>query len=447
MYLKKIIILNLFISLASFYIFSNPKITNIFPRNPVIGLPVFIEGKGFKSTDNIKLFMDNNEIFQDSINILQWDDEMISLILPNNRNNSTILKLSNSGKKEIRTINFSSSLPIDYFNYVAYNLKYSVRIENILDRSNIKGNIYVYIPQPFIDDEIISCNVISKNIEPDYIQDNNVLIYKIDPEKQNNFYFEEIIEITTSYKKINIDVTCDNIDYNKNSEIYRIYTGEEIPFIIPNNKKVKETLKKIIGEETNTLKIIKLIYDWVGKKMIHEYPPENRSPVYAINNGKGDCLSDAYLFATLIRSAGIPVRLNSGYILYHQWKVGGLHFWEDVFVPGIGWIPVDMSFGHNSYFLKYQKYPTNTGFYLGGIDGRRVALSKGFVKLMLPDNDSNKNESYNLIFNKNLSNLQVPYVECLDKKNLVEFKLFKNLYINDIKLMYNYSEDWFLKNR
>ena len=413
-------------------------IKELFPINPYIGTRFIITGDGFEGSAKVKLFFNHFLFEYDSLNLISWNDKEIILILPDLKKVNYI-KLLNKEKSISKLFFTERLLNVEYFNSVKYTLQYMVNIDKIENKNKEKSKIYIYIPQPILSDELISKNIISIKPAPEYIQDNGILIYEIDPSNQKSFHFEEIIEITTSYKKINFDNTVDTLPYVIDSQFYQYYTKEEPPFIIPNNPIIKEKLNQIIGKEDNTLEKIKLIYEWVVKKMSHEYPTENRSPLYSIKTGKGDCLSDAFLFASLIRAAGIPVRLNSGYIFYHTWKVGGLHYWEDVFAPGIGWINIDISFSHSPDFLKNHDYPTKKDFYFGATDGRRMAFSNGRIRLMKPD-DKGK-----LVFYKYFGNMQAPRVIPSEKDVKINYKMKKKLLIKNITPLYDLSDDWFFK--
>ncbi len=416
------------------------KIEEIIPSKPFIGTNINIKGNGFGNTENTFIFFNDTKLESDSLNIIEWNNDFIRLILPE-MNTSSNLKMYRGGFISTKSFFTQKLCNIEYFNPVKYTLIYYIDINNIRITNSESGKIFIYIPQPVISEDLVSKNTLIIEPKPDYIQDNGILIYEVDPETQLNFKFKQVFEITTIYKNVSFDNTSDVFEYDRETEFYKYYTGEELPFIIPNHPKVKQKLKEIIGETNKSyLDKARLIYNWSVKRMTHTFTPEDRSPLYTMENGIGDCLSDAYLFATLARSAGIPVRFNSGYLFYHKEVVGGLHFWQDVFIPGTGWIPVDVSLGHSPSFLKYEGYETNKEFYFGGDDGRRMAFCKGRITLLRPD------ETGKLSFYMYQTQMQNPTVGSSNDKMKIYYTLKKKMDIQEIKPLYDDSADWFLKN-
>ena len=66
-------------------------------------------------------------------------------------------------------------------------------------------------------------------------------------------------------------------------------------------------------------------------------------PEYVLDNHHGDCGQVSLLFITLCRCSGIPAHFQSGFMMHPgAWN---LHDWAEIYLEGIGWVPVDQSFG------------------------------------------------------------------------------------------------------
>ena len=60
---------------------------------------------------------------------------------------------------------------------------------------------------------------------------------------------------------------------------------------------------------------------------------------------RAECQGHAYLFAALARPLGLPTRVVNG-IVYSAPQGGFLyHTWNEVWIEGEGWRPVDATFG------------------------------------------------------------------------------------------------------
>jgi len=77
-------------------------------------------------------------------------------------------------------------------------------------------------------------------------------------------------------------------------------------------------------------------------------------------------------FVAMARAAGIPARLDSGFLLPDgeaEGVVSGDNTWAEFYVNGIGWIPVDAS--------RAAQNPNSSDAFFGAIDARRVMISSG----------------------------------------------------------------------
>ena len=57
-----------------------------------------------------------------------------------------------------------------------------------------------------------------------------------------------------------------------------------------------------------------------------------------------------------------------------------LHDWGEIYLEGIGWVPVDMSFG----IPTYAKNENEKWFFLGGIDSWRMVVNSDFGESFSP---------------------------------------------------------------
>ena len=166
--------------------------------------------------------------------------------------------------------------------------------------------------------------------------------------------------------------------YDVNSAEYKRYTSPEAPHVI----EAKELAKSIVGDETNPFKQSELVYDYI----IHKYPWAGAReystitciPEYVIREGHGDCGQVSLLYISLMRSLGVPARWESGWMLHPREK--NLHDWAEVYFEGIGWMPVDVSFGRYTAATD----PRAVTFYSKGMDAHRFAANHGVSGEMYP---------------------------------------------------------------
>ena len=170
--------------------------------------------------------------------------------------------------------------------------------------------------------------------------------------------------------------------YDTQSEIYKTYTSERPPHIVFSDS-IKAISKRIIGDEIDTYQKIKKIFEWVDITYpwagAREYSTLKNIPQYVLENGHGDCGQVTLLFMTLARYNGIPTRWQSGFMM-HPGELN-MHDWCEFYIEGIGWIPMDQSFGINSFANNEDvKF-----FYTNGIDAYRWIVNSDFSQPLFPN--------------------------------------------------------------
>ena len=133
---------------------------------------------------------------------------------------------------------------------------------------------------------------------------------------------------------------------------------------------IKALSEKIVGDETDKLLIAKKIYDFMVNNFRYSYVRdyasiENLGEYFALR-GRGDCGLQALLFIVLARYNGIPARWQSG--ITTEPEGAGSHDWAAAYFTGVGWRPVDPSFGGGE---RRNGTDDNTDFYFGNTDPYR----------------------------------------------------------------------------
>jgi len=169
--------------------------------------------------------------------------------------------------------------------------------------------------------------------------------------------------------------------YDAQSFIYQTYTLEQAPHIIFSDR-IKKITEEVVGSEQNPYLKVKKIYDWIDKSFpwasAREYSTIDNIPEYVLDNNHGDCGQVSLLFITMARYAGIPARWQSGFMMHPGNH--GLHDWAEVYYQGVGWVPVDQSFGR----LRSSQDPGVYWFYTKGIDAFRMIVNQDISKDFYP---------------------------------------------------------------
>lgn len=103
------------------------------------------------------------------------------------------------------------------------------------------------------------------------------------------------------------------------------------------------------GEDDLFVVVYKLA-DWVRSNVEYQLTPEtleeSKNASWVLQNRYGVCDEITTLFIALCRSVGIPARYVSGvaYTNYQGLNDWGSHAWAEVYFPGHGWVPFDVTY-------------------------------------------------------------------------------------------------------
>ncbi len=104
------------------------------------------------------------------------------------------------------------------------------------------------------------------------------------------------------------------------------------------NEKIVAKAREIVGDETDPVKMSRLLCNWVYDHMHTAFSARLSNSLEVLNSLEGDCTEYSTLFIGLVRSLGIPAREVGGLIYvgttpgfyYHQWAKVWVGEWIDV---------------------------------------------------------------------------------------------------------------------
>ena len=133
-------------------------------------------------------------------------------------------------------------------------------------------------------------------------------------------------------------IDSDNLPFsNKNIDEFL----EPSNLIQSDNDKLINLGKKIIGEETDSLRASEKINEWVFNYLEKIPIVSIPSALEVLENKKGDCNEHAVLFAAITRAVGIPSKIALG-LVYLNGRFY-YHAWNEVYIGK--WVSVDPTFG------------------------------------------------------------------------------------------------------
>jgi len=110
-----------------------------------------------------------------------------------------------------------------------------------------------------------------------------------------------------------------------------------------NLAEIRDLAAKIAGERGSEVEKIDRILGWMDENIAKE-AIDSFTASDVLRERRAECQGHAYLFAALARASGIPARIVNG-IVYSAEHGGFLyHTWNEAWIAGRGWQPVDATF-------------------------------------------------------------------------------------------------------
>lgn len=136
--------------------------------------------------------------------------------------------------------------------------------------------------------------------------------------------------------------------------------------------------RTIAEKKTDVVDIAEAALHWVSTNITFDMSLADRiwagevdtqSALATLQSRKGTCSEYANVFIALMRSLGIPCRFVNGFV-----AGGGYHAWAEIYLHGVGWIPVDPMMGEVGVPSRQIKLFTGTDFVDIGLKLKEIGV-------------------------------------------------------------------------
>ena len=115
------------------------------------------------------------------------------------------------------------------------------------------------------------------------------------------------------------------------------------------NDAIESQARMLVSGETDAYKAAFRVADWVKNNIKYDLTTLTAEAVqkssWVLANKEGVCDEITNLFISMLRSLGMPARFVSGMVYSNLDHKFGPHGWAEVYFPGYGWVPFDVTFG------------------------------------------------------------------------------------------------------
>lgn len=312
-----------------------------------------------------------------------WSNDEIRVHVPDGAATGVVIVETPNGRSEPQKLTIEPKYGSKaYTDKKIFLLQYSVDLADVVAKESSTITLRCPLPVENPSQNHIEITEVSPPPVLDYYQKTMIHQLTADRSIQPKTYYRQtfvipVYEITTKVIPDYIPVSYDNIS----SDLYSLCTKAD-PLVPADNEKVVELASKIVGKEKNPYKKAKLIYEY----MLKEYKIQERTrkadsnPLDLIKAKRGDAYDFAVIYTALCRAAKIPAMTDSG-ILVSPNMSSQAHFWSEIYIYGVGWIPVDTALGAGLGYQKWNDSIDYKTYYFGNLDSHHVKFSRGWNQL------------------------------------------------------------------
>ena len=161
--------------------------------------------------------------------------------------------------------------------------------------------------------------------------------------------FTHASTVSSSYNRPRISAHIDFPYTSVPAELDKYMRSEEIIMITDDITRVAE---EIVGDETDAVRAAYKLGSWVKDNIQYDLnsvtAEASMSSQWVLENREGVCDELTSLFIAMLRSQGVPARFVSGIAYTNLEELDtpwGPHGWAEVWFPGVGWVPYDVTYG------------------------------------------------------------------------------------------------------
>jgi transglutaminase-like putative cysteine protease len=168
--------------------------------------------------------------------------------------------------------------------------------------------------------------------------------------------------------------------YITTSELYAAFTAPDI--LVPStNPDVMKAAANAVGVEKNPWLKARRLYEWLLSQL--SYSPNTSDTLVGLRARRGNAFVFSSLYCAFLRASGIPARMVSGYLVGDPGQPARRHYWNELYLETVGWIPVDPTLGKEKALIPGPP-PVDfdsRSWYFGNLDNQHITLTKGLQQV------------------------------------------------------------------
>ncbi len=134
------------------------------------------------------------------------------------------------------------------------------------------------------------------------------------------------------------------------------------------NPEIVELSSQLAQGRATACAKLRAFYDYIGSHLVYTFNGRDWGAQAALGPMGADCTEYSDLLIALSRAAGIPARYVEGLYFGPEENARTEHAWVEVYLPGVGWTPVDPTLGRSS---------VSSDAYFARIPANHILITRG----------------------------------------------------------------------
>jgi transglutaminase-like putative cysteine protease len=319
-----------------------------------------------------------------------WSDKEIRLRVPDGAVSGPVYVVGGKSRSNAAFFRvFSASGAKRYSSRARYSLAQGVSVKKI--KVSGPAELYLWAPLPAESASQLLVGILGQEPPPMVGDYRGTALYRLsglqsgkDREMSQSF----LVEVYAVEAAINPDLGP--IRPQDPPALMAAYAAPDA--LVPSSSPVVQDLaKRILRGERGSWRAARLVWDWLGQNLRWTDRHEHEKILDALKDKSADSYSYAVISAALLRAAGLPTLPVAGYLVDPS-RRAVRHYWNEVFVYGLGWVPLDPVLGSGASPGGIRPAWEDRARYFGGLDNRHIAFSRG-LSVLAPLSPSGKRAS------------------------------------------------------
>jgi transglutaminase-like putative cysteine protease len=309
---------------------------------------------------------------------LSWSDREIKLRVPQGAASGNVMVRSDKGTSNAAY--FVVNKGAGSTTYTAprkYSVQYALAVS--VSAASGENTLSLWIPRVFPGPEQRSLEAVALDPAP-LLDTTAASLYTFTNLQKGGKYRVSMSWMFDRYEVQTQVSTYDVPPYVTTSALFAAFTAPDI--LVPSaNPDVIKAAAGAVGGERNPWLKARRIYDWLLSQL--SYSPNTNDTLPGLRARRGNAFVFSSLYCAMLRASGIPARMVSGYLVGEPGQPARRHYWDELYLETVGWIPVDPAIGEEKSLVPGSPPADFDGrsWYFGNLDNRHITFTKGLQQI------------------------------------------------------------------